>query len=346
MSTQTVVVTGGAGFIGSHVCLALLGAGYAPVVVDTLEGSGGANMERLQHMLGRPLPLERVSLNDAGEVRQVLQRHRPVAVIHLAAPIGQRLLQRQNNLRMRLKVIDEQVWYGINLIQAMEATDCRTLVAASSADVYTWPLSSPSRESAPRESTDTLKHADVALEELYRLISRASPWWRIGVLRLFEVAGAHPSQWLGPSMADAAPDWIMEMAHVAAGLLPQARICGRDLPTPDGTPVRDFLHVEDAARAFVSALDSLHLFGEGFVANIGSGRPTSMLEALHTFEKVCGKRLLPRFSPQEPSAPVEAVADITLARELLGWQPRHSLQNICADTWHWHQACLERKLSV
>lgn len=343
---QTVVVTGGAGYIGSHVCLALMAAGYSPVVLDTLEGSSPLAMERLEQMLGRPVPLELVSLSDAGEVRQALQRHQPVAVIHLAAPPERRLLSRWSDPQARLKVIDDQVWFGINLIQAMEATQCRTLVAASSADVYNWPLPTPSRESAAAEAGEAFKHADVALEELYRLISRASPSWRIGVLRLFEVAGAHPSQALGPSVTREGPDWFMELAQVAAGLLPEAHIPGHDLPTPDGTPVRDFVHVADAARAFVAALDSLALYGEGFVVNIGSGRGTSLQEALLRFEEACGRRLATRFGPRHPNAPDQMVADITLAQELLGWQPRHSLQDICADTWGWHEACTQGKLPV
>jgi UDP-glucose 4-epimerase len=343
---QKIVITGGAGYIGSHVCLALHAAGYEPVILDALTDTRRSVLERLQRLKGQPMVVEHCSLEDGGLVRQVLERHQPVAVIHLAAPPGLRLPALKENQRARSKALDAHVWYGLNLIQAMEAAGCRTLLAAGSDDVYAQPALAPLAESAMKASHVQPGDANHALEGLYEAVHTTSRAWRIGVLRLFEVVGAHPSHGLGPAMAREHPDWLMEMAHVAAGLLPEACVRGHGLPTPDGTAVMDYVHVQDVAQAFIKALDTLETYGESFVVNIGSGRPTSMLDALTCFEATCGKKLPVRRLPREGESPIQSVADIALARELLGWQPKHSLQSICEDTWRWHAHYLQHKLSA
>lgn len=341
---RTVVITGGAGYIGSHTCLALIAAGYAPVIFDTFTGASRSVPKRLHYMLGKPVPVEAVDLMDVQALRTAIERHRPVAVMHLASPPGLRLPRRPDNARARAKALDDHVWLGFNLINAMESAGCRTLVAASCQSVYTHDGASPLREDAPKAWTELPGHAHLALEDLYDSITKVSSTWRIGCLRLFNVAGAHSSQCLGPSLARPSPNWLMELAYAAAGMLPHATVRGWGLPTPDGTALRDFVHVEDVARAFAQALDALELYGESFSVNIGSGAGSTVMQALDQFKAVSGKPIQTKFKALEPLEPIASVASIGLARELLGWQPRFSLRDMCAHTWGWHQAYLQRRL--
>lgn len=341
---RTVVITGGAGYIGSHTCLALIAAGYAPVIFDSLAGASRSVLRRLHYMLGKPVPAEIVDLMDVQALRTAIERHRPVAVIHLASPPGLRLPRRPDNARARAKALDDHVWLGFNLINAMESAGCRTLVAASSQSVYTHDGPSPLREDAPKAWTELPGHAHLALEDLYESITKVSSTWRIGCLRLFNVAGAHSSQCLGPALARPSPNWLMELAYASSGMLPHATVRGWGLPTPDGTALRDFVHVEDVARAFALALDALDLYGESFSVNIGSGAGSTVMQVLDQFKAVCGKPILTKFKALEPLEPIASVADVGLARELLGWQPRYSLANMCAHTMGWHDAYLQRRL--
>lgn len=341
---RTVVITGGAGYIGSHACLPLIAAGYAPVIFDSFAGASRSVLGRLKYMLGKPVPTEQIDLMDAQTLRTAMQRHQPVAVIHLASPPGMRLPRRPDNARARAKALDDHVWLGFNLINAMESAGCRTLVAASSQSVYAHEGTSPLREDAPKAWTELPGHAHLALEDLYESITKASSTWRIGTLRLFNVAGAHSSQCLGPALARPSPNWLMELAYASAGMLPHATVRGRGLPTPDGTALRDFVHVEDVARAVVQALDALDLYGESFTVNIGSGAGTTMMQAIDQFSEVCGKSFKTKFTELEADEPITSIANIGLARELLGWQPRFSLRNMCAHAWGWHSAYMQRRL--
>lgn len=341
---RTVVITGGAGYIGSHVCLALMAAGYAPVIFDNFAGASRSVHSRLKFMLGKPVPTVQLDVMDAQALREAMQQHRPVAVIHLASPPGMRLPRRADNIRARAKALDDHIWLGFSLIHAMESAGCRTLMTASSQSVYAQEVSGARREDAPKAWTELPGHAHLALEDLYQSITQASTLWRIGILRLFHVVGAHHSQCMGPPMARPSPNWLMELAHAAAGMLPHATMRGDDLPTLDGSAVRDFVHVEDVARAFALSLDAIDLYRESFAVNIGSGQGTSMRQALKRFEKVSGRAIKTRVAPADPGEPVTSVADIGLARELLGWKPQYTIDHMCAHTWGWHESYLQRRL--
>ena len=342
---RTVVITGGAGYIGSHVVLALMAAGYSPVIFDDFSGSSRSVLTRLQHMLGKPVPHVEIDLMDTGRLREVLTRVRPVAVVHLAIPPAIRITNGVPDRKAHGRALDDQVWMGFSLIQAMEAVGCRTLVAASSAVVYAEDAEQPLRENAAKAWTRLPGNAFLALEDLY-FDHQGRPEWRVGVLRLFDVVGAHSSQWLGPPMLRSSPDWLMELAHAAAGSSPHVCIRGRKLPTSDGTPVRDYVHVEDASKAFAKALDALDLYGESFAVNIASGRAVSLIEALLRFEKVSARSIKTLYGDAIPDTPAASVADVRLAGELLGWQAQHSLTSMCAHTWGWYESYMQRRLPV
>jgi UDP-glucose 4-epimerase len=341
---RKVVITGGAGYIGRHVCLALMTAGYTPVIFDSFTGASRTVLNQLQYMLGKPVQAQHIDLMDVAALRDAFRHHQPAAVIHLATPPRLQLPHRTDTARARTKAIDEHVWLGSSVMKAMQSIGCHTLVCASSHHVYAAEWSAPRREHDPTSWSDALGYAHLALEDVIEAVAYSNPTWRIGVLRLFEVLGAHSSECLGPPLSRPTPNWLVELCHAATGMLPHATVHGHDLPTADGSPIRDFVHVEDVAQAFTKALDALELYGEGFTANIGSGTPTSLIESVQCFEEVCDRAVKTRLDDPLPSAAHSSVADITLARELLGWQPQHTLASMCAHTWRWHDAYIQKRL--
>lgn len=341
---KKILVTGATGYIGSHTCVALAEAGYEPIALDRDDRRTQGVLRRMQVLMGRPLVFEQVNLQDIKALREVLHRHQPDAVVHLAGDEVMRSTGRIEAQRTRADLLEQYIWSGFCLVQAMEDTGCRRLVTASSDTVYQQPFHGRLHEGSAHTQTHPLGLVHLALEDLYQSIQTADPTWKVGVLRLFEVVGAHRSLLLGPPVAGGSPNWLMELAHVAAGLLPHACVRGMDQPTADGSQERDYVHVDDVAQAFIAALRALEVYAEGFVVNIGRGEGLTRLEALAAFESVCHRHLLYRYTNARPEDASQSVADPSLATHLLGWQARRDLQSMCLDTWEWHEAYLQRVL--
>lgn len=328
--TATILLTGGAGYLGSHTCVALSQAGYRLVILDDFSNSDPAVLERLQLILGRSTPCVRGSVADTNLVVDVLKQHQVAAVVHLAGfkAVGESVTQ-------PLKYYANNIGGTLSLLQAMGSTDCRTLVFSSSATVYGDPASVPITEDFPRSHTNPYGHSKLVCEDMLAALRRANDGWQIGVLRYFNPVGAHPSGLIGETPLGTPNNLMPLLAQVAAGLRPHLDIYGHDFATPDGTGVRDYIHVQDLAQGHVTALQALLGGKSSFTVNLGTGRGHSVLEMVEAFELASGRPVTWRFAPRRPGDVASCYADPTLADRLLGWRATRGLPEMCADAWRW-----------
>ena len=334
---QTILLTGGAGYIGSHTAVALVEAGFDPVILDNFANSHPVVLQRLQHITGRALPLERGDVLDTPWLLDVLRRHRPAGVVHFAGDkaVGESVAD-------PLKYYRNNLGGATSLLQAMSAIAAEhgaapTLVFSSSATVYGDPARVPITEDFPRSHTNPYGHTKLVIEDMLSALRVAQPHWRIGTLRYFNPVGAHHSGLIGEDPAGIPNNLMPYVAQVAVGVREHLNVFGGDYPTPDGTGVRDFIHVMDLARGHVAALQSLLKQGEGFTVNLGTGRGHSVLEVVAAFERASGRPVPYRVAPRRAGDVAQCWADVTLASRLLGWQARHTLDEMCADAWRWQR---------
>jgi UDP-glucose 4-epimerase len=329
---MNVLVTGGAGYIGAHVCVALCEAGYQPVILDSFDSTCPGVVERLTTLTGKAMVVERGDLLKIGLVLDVLQRHHPCAVIHLAHQSGELA-----TVAERLHYLSYQLTMIASVLRAMEMHGVHTLQVASSAEVYQALEPGPLAEHSPLQPINHVGHTHMIIENLLEGVREVNPAWRMAVLRHFNIGGAHPSGLIGPSRRAHKPGLLHSMARASLGSQPQLDVFDRHPCSPDGSAVHDIVHVCDVARAHVAALDAQLDFDEGFCINVGSGRATSTLELITTYEKT-NQRLVPwrHSSSAAAAAAAYRVADIRLATQLLGWKPKYSLEDSCADTLRWH----------
>ena len=336
-SPATILLTGGAGYIGSHTFVALREAGFEPVILDNFANSHPAVLQRLQQITGRAPVLERGDVLDTPFVEAVLRRHQPAGVVHFAGDkaVGESVAQ-------PLKYFHHNLGGAISLLRAMErvylgdgAAGAPTLVFSSSATVYGNPASVPITEGFPRSHTNPYGHTKLVIEDMLQAVRAAQPAWRIGVLRYFNPVGAHASGLIGEDPAGMPNNLMPYVAQVAVGLRPHLNVFGHDYPTPDGTGVRDYIHVQDLAQGHVAALQALLRHGESFTVNLGTGRGYSVLEVVQAFEQASGRKVPYQLVERRAGDVAQCYADPALAGKLLGWQARRSLQEMCADAWRW-----------
>lgn len=326
----TILLTGGAGYLGSHTCVALAQAGYLPVILDDFSNSDPAVLERLQRILGQPIPCVRGSVADTDWVEQVLRQHKVAAVVHFAGykAVGESVAE-------PLKYYANNIGGTVSLLQAMASAGCRTLVFSSSATVYGNPASVPITEDFPRSHTNPYGHSKLVCEDMLAALRQSDDRWQTGVLRYFNPVGAHPSGLIGEAPVGQPNNLMPLLAQVAAGLRPQLSIYGQDFATPDGTGVRDYIHVQDLAQGHVAALRALLQARPSFTVNLGTGRGHSVLEMVRAFELASGRPVPWQFAPRRPGDVASCYADPTLAERLLGWRATHTLPEMCADAWRW-----------
>ncbi len=338
MATMNILLTGGAGYIGSHTAVALVEAGFQPIVLDNFSNSHPAVMERLARITGTTITLERGDVLDTPWVESVLRQHRPVGVVHFAADkaVGESVAQ-------PLKYFHHNIGGAVSLLRAMEATASEadmpapTLVFSSSATVYGDPASVPITEDFPRSHTNPYGHTKLVVEDMLTALNAAQPNWRIATLRYFNPVGAHPSGLIGEDPADIPNNLMPYVAQVAIGRREALSVFGDDYPTPDGTGVRDYIHVQDLAAGHVAALQTLLNKGKSFTVNLGTGRGHSVLEVVKAFERASGRPVPYRIAPRRPGDVAQCWADPTRAEALLGWKAQRTLDEMCADAWRWQQ---------
>jgi UDP-glucose 4-epimerase len=328
-----ILVTGGAGYIGSHTCLELLQAGHDVCVVDNLSNSSEEALRRVQALAGRELEFFRVDLLDAPALRQVFTKHTIEAVVHFAGlkavgeSVSKPLAYYQNNFAGSLL-----------LCQCMQESGVRNLVFSSSATVYGLAEKMPLTEDTPLGATNPYGRTKLMIEEMLRDLQGADRRWNIAVLRYFNPVGAHASGRIGEAPGGIPNNLFPYISQVAVGRLRELSVFGHDYPTPDGTGVRDYIHVVDLALGHLRALERLQASPGLVTYNLGTGRGYSVLDAVTAFEKASGRKIPFRLAPRRPGDVATSYADPSRANRDLGWRAERGLDAMCADTWRWQSA--------
>ncbi|MCO5054654.1 UDP-glucose 4-epimerase GalE [Thermomonas sp.] len=326
---MNILVTGGAGYIGSHTCVALLHAGHAVTVIDNLCNSRAEVLDRVQALGGRTLRFVQGDIRDRDALARAFEDGID-AVIHFAAlkAVGESCAQ-------PLRYFDNNIGGTIALMQAMEAAGAQQLVFSSSATVYGQPDRVPVKEDAPLRVTNPYGRTKLVMEQLIGDWCAANPQASAVLLRYFNPVGAHPSGLIGEDPRGEPNNLMPYIVQVASGQRPQLRIFGNDYPTVDGTGVRDYLHVVDLADAHVKALDYANAHTGCETLNLGTGKPCSVLELVHAFEQATGQPIPHEIVARRPGDVAEYWADPARANALLGWTAQRDLTQMCADAWHW-----------
>ena len=335
-----LLITGGAGFIGSHTCLALLEAGHQLVVLDDFSNSSPEALRRVGELSGVPQRLTVVP----GDIRRAADLQRafaapaagqPIeAVIHFAG-----LKAVGDSVREPLHYWDVNLGGSRALLEAMRQHGCRTIAFSSSATLYGFPEQVPIPETAPVRPINPYGHTKAAIEQLLADLASSEPGWRIARLRYFNPVGAHPSGRIGEDPEGPPNNLFPFIAQVAVGRRAGLQIFGGDWPTPDGTGIRDFIHVMDLAEGHRAAVEHLLAGGEALITlNLGSGRGHSVLEVLHSVERACDQAIPHRIVGRRPGDTAINVADPQAAQQLLGWCTRRDLGEICRDGWAWQRS--------
>ncbi len=327
--SEMILVTGGAGYIGSHVCIALLDAGFDVVAVDNLSNSNKASLERVQSICGRSLVFRHADIRNEEVLRDILHACRVTAVIHLAGlkAVG------DSNVRPMM-YYENNVLGTMRLVSAMRRAHVKTLVFSSSATVYGLPRYLPLDEKHPLGPTNPYGRTKLVIEEMLKDLCRSDDGWRIGNLRYFNPVGADESGLVGEDPLGVPSNLLPFVAQVAIGRREKLQIWGNDYDTPDGTGIRDFIHVVDLASGHLSALR--HLTQPGVLTvNLGTGCGSSVLEVIRTFEAASGRSVPYEIGPRRAGDVAVCYADPTFAKDALGWTSTRSLQQMCEDHWRW-----------
>jgi UDP-glucose 4-epimerase len=330
--TNSVLVTGGAGYIGSHVCVELLEQGYPVVVLDNLCNSSAVALECVQEIAGKELTFHEGDVRDGQTVRQLLRSHRIDAVMHFAGlkAVGESVSQ-------PLEYYDNNVTGAIELLRAMAEEGVKKLVFSSSATVYGDPASNPILEDFPLSATNPYGRSKLMIEEILRDLSVSDASWDISILRYFNPAGAHHSGRIGEHPSGIPNNLMPYIAQTASGLRQQLSVFGGDYPTRDGTGVRDYIHVTDLARGHIKALEKLADRPGCITHNLGTGTGYSVLEMVAAFEQACGEAIPFEIVPRRPGDIAECYADPGCAGRELGWRAEKDLVAMCVDAWRWQQ---------
>lgn len=326
-----ILVTGGLGFIGSHTSLELLQAGYDVVIVDNLSNSQKNTKDRIEAYTGRTLSFYEGDIRDSGLLLRIFTENQIDAVIHFAA-----LKSVGESAKLPLEYYSNNVSGTIELLQVMKECGCRNIVFSSSATVYGNPAQIPITEDCPAgECTNPYGRTKQICEAVLQDVAAMDPAWNVTLLRYFNPVGAHPSGTVG-EMPSGIPNNLMPyITQVASGRLERLAVFGDDYPTPDGTGVRDYIHVVDLAKAHVLALSRLDGCPGVHVYNLGTGRGTSVLELVRAFERVNGVRVPYVVQERRPGDVASCWCDASKAARELGWTARYTIDDMCRDAWKW-----------
>ena len=325
-----ILTTGGAGYIGSHTCVELLHTGHEVTVVDNLSNSKREALHRVEKITGRSLHFYRVDLLDKPALTEVFQKHSFNAVIHFAGlkAVGE-------STQIPLRYYHNNVTGTLILCEVMKEFGVRRMVFSSSATVYGDPHKVPITENFPVSPTNPYGRTKLMIEEILRDLCAADPGWQIALLRYFNPVGAHESGQIGEDPNGIPNNLFPYIAQVAVGKLSELPVFGNDYPTPDGTGVRDYIHVVDLSRGHLKALEKLQNKPGLITMNLGTGRGYSVLEAIAAFSKACGKPIPYRIVARRPGDVASCYADPSMAQRELGWQATKGLSEMCADAWRW-----------
>jgi len=327
---QTVLVTGGAGYIGTHMCVELLQTGHKVVVLDDLSNSSIKSLGAVQRITQKPLTFIEGDIRDTATLHQLFDQHSIEAVLHFAGlkAVGE-------SGKAPLRYYDVNVNGTLRLVEAMSAAACKTLVFSSSATVYGVPEQMPIRENTPTGAINPYGRSKLMVEEVLKDLYSSDPSWRISLLRYFNPVGAHASGEIGEDPNDVPNNLMPFIAQVAVGRRDKLNVFGDDYDTPDGTGIRDYIHVVDLARGHLKALDYLADEPKLSVHNLGTGNGYSVLDAVQAFEVACGRCIPYEVVGRRAGDAAASFADASKANLELDWRAEYDLPRMCEDTWRW-----------
>jgi UDP-glucose 4-epimerase len=329
---QTILVTGGAGYIGSHACVELLQAGCRVVVIDNLSNSKEAALDRVREVTGKPLEFVKGDLLDRARLARLFEQHEIDAVMHFAGlkAVGE-------SVEQPLRYYRNNVCGTATLLEAMVVAGVRDIVFSSSCTVYGAPQQLPIREDAPLSAVNPYGQTKLTIEYMLHDLAAADRGWNVSILRYFNPVGAHPSGLIGEDPLGIPNNLMPYITKVVVGELEELSVWGDDYDTPDGTCIRDYIHVVDLAKGHLAALRKLREKPGVIVHNLGTGQGHSVLEVVQAFEDATGKPVARRIAPRRPGDAPAVYADPAKAEAELGWTSELGLQAMCRDALNWQQ---------
>lgn len=327
---MNILLTGGAGYIGTHTCVALMDRGHQPVVVDSLVNASDRAVGRVEKITGGSVGFYQADLRDKAGMRHLFEKEKIDCVIHFAG-----LKSVAESVQKPLAYYDNNLGATFCLCETMSAFGVKSLVFSSSATVYGNPETVPIKEDAPVAPFNPYGRTKLMIEKMLADLQNADPGWNIALLRYFNPVGAHPSGLIGEDPAGIPNNLMPYISRVAVGSLPELQVFGNDYPTQDGTGVRDYIHVMDLAEGHVRALEKVSEGCGCLTCNLGTGRGYSVLEMIAAFQKACGRKIPFRITGRRPGDIAECYADPSFASKELNWQARLGIERMCADTWRW-----------
>ena len=329
---MSILVSGGAGYIGSHTCVELIQAGYEIVVADNLVNSSEESLRRVEKITGKKVPFVKTELCDEAQVEALFAQYPDIdAVIHFAGlkAVGE-------SVAKPLEYYTNNLVNSLVLLNAMRRHGVKNFVFSSSATVYGDPASVPIREDFPTGgTTNPYGTTKLFLERILTDICAADPTMNVALLRYFNPIGAHESGLIGEDPNGIPNNLVPYIAKVAVGKLEKVHVFGNDYPTPDGTGVRDYIHVVDLARGHVAAIKKLEEKPGLFICNLGTGHGYSVLDVINAFSKACGKEIPYVIDPRRPGDIAECWCDPSKAKRELGWEAQYGIEEMCAHSWNW-----------
>ena len=330
---MTILVTGGAGYIGSHTCVELLNAGYDVVIIDNLYNSNQKAVDRIEEITGKKVKFYPDDMMDRAAVKRVFDENKIDAVIHFAGlkAVGE-------SVHKPIEYYRTNIGSTLNLTDEMRAHGCKNIIFSSSATVYGDPAEIPITENCPKGTcTNPYGWTKWMQEQILTDIHTADPEWNVILLRYFNPIGAHKSGLIGEDPKGIPNNLLPYVAQVAIGKLPEINVFGNDYDSPDGTGVRDYIHVVDLARGHVKAIERFAKKDGVFICNLGTGHGYSVLDVIHAFEKACGKKLPYVIRERRPGDIATCYSSPAKAEKELGWTAEFDLEDMCRDSWNWQQ---------
>lgn len=325
-----VLVTGGAGYIGTHTCVELDAAGYEFVVYDNFSNASKEALSRVEQIIGKKVTLVEGDIRDKNALQRVFDTYTIDSVIHFAGlkAVGE-------SVEKPLEYYDNNVYGTIALCEVMRENNCKKIVFSSSATVYGDPHTTPIKEDFPLSATNPYGRSKLFIEEILRDVFISDASWKIILLRYFNPVGAHPSGLIGEDPNGIPNNLMPYIAQVAVAKREALQVFGNDYDTPDGTGVRDYIHVVDLAQGHLKALQKIDDLHEVLAVNLGTGKGYSVLDMVHAFEKASGKKIPYKITARRAGDIAKCYADPSYAKEMLGWSAKKDVDAMCEDAWRW-----------
>lgn len=327
---MTVLVTGGAGYIGSHTCIELIQAGHDILVLDNLANSSPESLRRVEAIVDKPIPFVEGDIRDAALLDRLFREHTIESVIHFAGlkAVGE-------STEIPLDYYENNVWGTVNLLQVMKRHDVTNIVFSSSATVYGDPHTVPIKEDFPLRATNPYGRSKLMIEDILRDLAQSDDRWQVALLRYFNPVGAHESGTIGEDPNGRPNNLMPFITQVAIGKLPELNVFGSDYDTPDGTGVRDYIHVVDLAKGHVKAIGKLESKPGCVAYNLGTGIGYSVLQMVKAFEEASGREVPYKLVARRPGDIACCYADPAFAERELGWKAEKGLKEMVEDSWRW-----------